>query len=259
MQRRRFGCVAVAVWCVASSVALGGCFASDGDGGAGSGGASGSSGSGGEGGDPQGGVGGSGASGGVGGGVGGIGGIGGMTAGMGGAPGLGGAPGIGGDGGFSGSAGAGGAGECMAAGDCVLVDERCCACEPPTLGEVRAARFDSMDLGTQCDLLCGACPEPVLPVTVVADCVGGTCTPVELATQSYTACMSDADCELLPTSCCGFCGQATLQNSFAITTGGGFQTCTQPIACPAIACPPTQFLVEAFCNADSHCATRVVE
>jgi hypothetical protein len=236
---------------------LGGCFSPN-DGGGGNGGASGEAGSGGSGG-ATGGTGGTGATGGTAGFTGGAGGVAGGTGGFPGTGGFGGeGGGIGGVGGSAGIAGTGGSpGECMVEGDCHLVSDQCCACPPAKLGDVRAVPFSSMDFGADCSgVLCGPCLETTEPIGVVADCVDTTCTAVNLAEQAYTACKTDSDCMLVPASCCGFCGTATLENAFALSVGTAFNPCSRPLPCPAIACPPTDFKVVAFCEPSGHCSVR---
>jgi hypothetical protein len=261
MLRKRPSATQRAAWGVlwlVCGAALGACFSPDGDdddGGAGSGGAQ------------MGGIGAVGGSGGFGalggsggfGAIGGSAGIGGVAGGMGGMGAIGGSGGFGGDSGASGSAGSGGAtGECKAASDCRLVTDVCCGCPPLQLEDARAVSAASMDFGgVGCGMvLCAACLAPTQPTELVADCVENICTPVELAEQSYTECESDADCELRPINCCGFCGQADLSNSFAVTAGSEFDHCPDSIACPPVFCGETNFLVEAFCTEDKHCSVH---
>jgi len=174
--------------------------------------------------------------------------------------------GVNGDGSAGGAGGTGGTGggsgtECDEPSDCRLVDERCCGCGPAGIDDpIRAVPFASSDFGAVCDVPCPACPSlSAVPVTVVADCVEGRCEPVVLQDQPYAQCTADADCVARPVACCGWCGNATVENSYALNASADFQPCPDDIGCPDIACPPPEHPIEAFCSEQGACSVRAPE
>ena len=153
-----------------------------------------------------------------------------------------------------------GTAECAQTADCRLVTTICCTCQPPQdASTVIAVPIDSPSQDRTCDAVCDPCPAPTLPQGVIADCVAGTCEVAKLATEVYSQCTLDSDCALIPTSCCGWCGDVTMWNSYSVSDTDELSArCLQPVACPLIACPMTTFSIEAYCTAEGYCSARAL-
>ena len=69
---------------------------------------------------------------------------------------------------------------------------------------------------------------------------GWACEAVDVRQQDYTDCTRDAECLLVPTSCCGFCGTVTLDRAYAVNpeAEAEFLSCPADVGCAAIEAQP---------------------
>jgi len=147
--------------------------------------------------------------------------------------------------------------------DCVLAGNSCCSpCGVPGLDAVDAVNRERVDEHRsevcQAPVPCPACPESVNP-SLVTSCESGACAAHDVTELPLSSCTADAQCRLRARDCCE-CGAALdFGNLIAIAAGeeGPYAAlvCDPEQACDACA-PVYPTDVEAFCDADGHCATR---
>lgn len=145
-------------------------------------------------------------------------------------------------------------GQCAEDTDCRLFDPRCCACEPVSPDEALA--LGPGEAGASCDAICGPCPQiPPAPLNAVARCIGGQCEAVDIREQDYTQCISDLDCTLVPTTCCGWRGPIHIGNAYAINREREMQfyACGPDVDCPPVDCGRGEQLVVPICGDNGHC------
>ena len=102
---------------------------------------------------------------------------------------------------------------CTMAGMCVLVPRTCCgSCGLPSpTDEIAVPRDKASEYRT---LVCKAdagpigCPDcaGIGDPNLQAFCRGGECVPVNVPTDTVSACSTDDDCQLAQGVCCGPCG-----------------------------------------------------
>jgi hypothetical protein len=126
--------------------------------------------------------------------------------------------------------------------DCLVRAASCCGtCGVATRNDVIAINREQGEAYHQevCDnVSCPACegqPDP----TLMASCIGGFCTVVDILTHEVTACSSAADCRVRASACCE-CG-ASLEPGSLIAINPN---------------SPTHY-GELACNVDSVCAACV--
>ncbi|MFT3927197.1 MAG: hypothetical protein QM778_31920 [Myxococcales bacterium] len=147
--------------------------------------------------------------------------------------------------------------ECEQNQDCWLIPVGCCgACEPDR-SQVRAVPTTQRPL--TCDVLCGACPEPVpdsIRPQLRAACVSGACAVVDLRQEESTRCSSANDCEARPTGCCAGCADDP-SGWFAFHKGVEDSTAPEcdPVPPCLQACPQGE-PPAVDCADDHHCAVR---
>jgi hypothetical protein len=146
---------------------------------------------------------------------------------------------------------------CKVATDCVLASGGCCGvCDGP---EVSAHDFLAYNRAyaaqfPQCDVLCGACPEPVpgqgMLQYFIPNCIAGECVVQDI--RDATACATADDCRLRHgIGCCEGCGGDGL---IAVRNDGSFEklVCGELIP-PCDPCAaPTPDGAFAFCDV-GHC------
>jgi hypothetical protein len=152
-------------------------------------------------------------------------------------------------------------GECETHQDCVLIDRGCCAACPPAPKEsvlaVPEARAEELRRA-QCasPVSCGSCPpanyDP-LADRVVAACIEGACTTLDLREEELTRCSDDDDCVVRGEGCCAACA-AQPSSAIAIRADADDALLACDPAPPCNTCRPAA--LEAFCASDGHCAVK---
>lgn len=152
-------------------------------------------------------------------------------------------------------------GACQTHGDCVLIDRDCCAACPPAPKESVLAVPESLAEAAQrarcaSPVSCGDCPpanyDP-LADRVVAACIEGSCTVLDLREEELTRCSDDDECVVRGAGCCAACAPRPSE-AIAIREDADDAV----LACdPAPACTTCRpAALEAFCASDGHCAVK---
>jgi hypothetical protein len=103
---------------------------------------------------------------------------------------------------------------------------------------------------------CGAAPDPNLQ----AVCRASTCVAIDVTKDAFSACATNADCELHYASCCGSCGPTDV-GLIAIAKSQA-SAYAQAICSPLIDCAPCPGPVQypagkrAVCDGTRHCVVQ---
>lgn len=150
---------------------------------------------------------------------------------------------------------------CETGSDCIVTSAACCAqCEPVTAHAFIAIhRLRERDVKGECQVACGACPEPdpnSVPVApnYLAACVEGECRLLDLRETPAAECEVDDDCALRDGSrCCETCGG----NPVALSDEPALRGLLE---CVDLACPPCEPVFDsthrAVCD-DGRCVVAV--
>jgi hypothetical protein len=156
---------------------------------------------------------------------------------------------------------------CSGSGTCTVAGRGCCGgCGRPTLDDVDAVNADPAMMaahrGETCsdpNPVCPACPTMPEP-NLVAMCVSGQCSKLDLRTDPVSSCRVDDDCMLRTAPCCEPCVVApgdlvAISKQAASSYQAGI--CTPAQACPACV-PQYPAGYGAICNPAGHCEVAIV-
>jgi hypothetical protein len=101
---------------------------------------------------------------------------------------------------------------CAGSTECLIVQASCCECQGVDGKQPRAMTIKGYgEAQAACaSTACEPCPvgyEPGPDPNFVAVCESGTCTALDVRTLPASACAADADCALVPPTCCGCSGE----------------------------------------------------
>jgi len=154
---------------------------------------------------------------------------------------------------------------CSVPSDCVLENKGCCdPCGVPSLDDYDAINSDWTDehsLAVCADPvpcpLCLTAPNPEL----LATCIEGRCTGVDIGAEDFSACTADDECVIRVPDCCE-CGADTSRDNLIAFRHDAWSTLLQLLCDPMVDCPMCEPIypadAEPFCDEDGHCAVRFI-
>ncbi len=154
-------------------------------------------------------------------------------------------------------------GACSSSSDCQVVARGCC---PPCrdLNDQGTTRYrpgaftaaQAAERARTCgvkSVKCAKCAEPGLEPSYLPVCESGRCQLLDVRTSAMSACTSDAECSLRPSTCCGCQSQPV-----AVSTHG-FKLFREAVCEPGLDCSacaiPNYGGVSAVC-VDGHCVRK---
>jgi hypothetical protein len=147
---------------------------------------------------------------------------------------------------------------CAMPGMCTLAARDCCGyCGPESFRVVEAISRDAESSYHAASCVgVGPCPPicaPIVDPNLAAFCRGGSCTGIDVRVDEVSDCLTNDDCQLQNSRCCGPCGGAEDVVAIAKTKVSEYmsQICDPRVDCGGCPLPTTTGLL-AFCNTTTH-------
>jgi hypothetical protein len=154
---------------------------------------------------------------------------------------------------------------CAVPSDCVFVSKGCCSpCGIPSLDD-----YDVINRVYVEEHHTDVCPDPIPCPNcatepnpeLVATCIDGRCTGMDIGTEDFSACTADDECVIRVPDCCE-CGADTSHSNLIAFRVDAWSTFMQIVCDPMVDCPMCEPIypvdAEPFCDTDGHCAVRFI-